>query len=148
MSCSPSMISLPSPLLRARPLLLALSALLSLALPVRAVQADEINVAGAGNFLGTLQKLAPQFERASAHKLVLSSGSSGQLYAQIVQGAPFDVLLSADTEKPKLLESAGLAVAGSRFTYAVGTLVLWSPQAGVVDPAGQILQSGSYRFIG
>ena len=124
---------------RTPPLMLALTALLSLALPVRAVQADEINVAVAANFLGTLQKLAPQFERASAHKLVLSSGSSGQLYAQIVQGAPFDLLLSADAEKPKLLESAGLAVAGSRFTYAVGTLV---------DQAGQILQSGTYRFIG
>ena len=133
---------------RTPPLMLALTALLSLALPVRAVQADEINVAVAANFLGTLQKLAPQFERASAHKLVLSSGSSGQLYAQIVQGAPFDLLLSADAEKPKLLESAGLAVAGSRFTYAVGTLVLWSPKAGVVDQAGQILQSGTYRFIG
>jgi len=133
---------------RTSPLLLALGALLWLALSVPAVQADEINVAVAANFMGTLQKLAPQFERASAHKLVLSSGSSGQLYAQIVQGAPFDLLLSADAEKPKLLESAGLAVPGSRFTYAVGTLVLWSPKPGVVDPAGQILQSGAYRFIG
>jgi molybdate transport system substrate-binding protein len=95
-----------------------------------------------------LQKLAPQFERASTHKLVLSSGSSGQLYAQIVQGAPFDVLLSADAEKPKMLESAGLAVPGSRFTYAVGTLVLWSPKAGLIDRGGQILQARSYRFVG
>jgi molybdate transport system substrate-binding protein len=139
-------MQLPAP--RAGCLMLALTAVLSLALSVRAAQADEINIAVAANFLGTLQKLAPQFERASAHKLVLSSGSSGQLYAQIVQGAPFDLLLSADTEKPKLLESAGLAVPGSRFTYAIGTLVLWSPKAGLVDQAGQILQSGSYRFIG
>src|ERR1700683_343728 len=144
------MISPPMqrPTLRARPLILALTAVLSLSLPVRGVQADEVNVAVAANFLGTLQKLAPQFERASAHKLVLSSGSSGQLYAQIVQGAPFDLLLSADAEKPKLLESAGLGVPGSRFTYAVGTVVLWSPKAGLVDQAGQILQSGTYRFIG
>ncbi|MGA2564394.1 MAG: molybdate ABC transporter substrate-binding protein [Steroidobacteraceae bacterium] len=131
---------------RVGPVMLALGAVL--ALSVQAVQADEINIAVAANFLGTLQKLAPQFERASTHKLVLSSGSSGQLYAQIVQGAPFDVLLSADAEKPKMLEAAGLAVPGSGFTYAVGTLVLWSPKAGLIDRGGQILQARSYRFVG
>jgi molybdate transport system substrate-binding protein len=135
--------------LRAPAALLARAAWLAmLLLPVRALRADEINVAVAANFLGTLQKLAPQFEHASAHKLVISSGSSGQLYAQIVQGAPFDVLLSADAEKPKALEAAGLAVPGSHFTYAVGTLVLWSPKPGVVDQQGQVLRSGTYRFLG
>jgi molybdate transport system substrate-binding protein len=109
--------------------------------------ADEINVAVAANFLGTLQQLAPAFAQASGHQLVISSGSSGQLYAQIKQGAPFDVFLSADSERPRLLESEGLAVAGSRFTYAIGTLVLWSARAGLVDPAGKILRSGQVRLI-
>jgi len=120
------MNSAPHAAPRARAARLARAAWLALLLllPARALLADEINVAVAANFLGTLQKLAPQFEHASAHKLVISSGSSGQLYAQIVQGAPFDVLLSADAEKPKALEAAGLAAPGSRFTYAVGTLVL------------------------
>jgi len=109
--------------------------------------ADEINVAVAANFMGTLQKLAPQFEQASGHRLVLSSGSSGQLLTQIEQGAPFDVFLSADSERPKQLEADGLAAAGSRFTYAIGTLALWSPKAGVVDAEGKVLQAGGYRFV-
>jgi len=110
--------------------------------------AEELNVAVAANFLGTMQKLAPKFEQASGQHLLLSSGSSGQFYTQIREGAPFDVLLSADSERPKQLEAEGLGVAGSRFTYAIGTLVLWSPKAGVVDRDGQVLRSGGYRMIG
>jgi molybdate transport system substrate-binding protein len=110
--------------------------------------ADEVNVAVAANFSAPLQRLATQFERASAHKLVISAGSSGQLYAQISQGAPFDVFLSADSDKPKRLEVAGLALAGSRFTYAIGSLALWSPKAGVVDAEAKVLQTGAYRYIG
>ena len=92
-------------------------------------KADELNIAVAANFYGTLQELAPRFEQATGNKLLLSSGSSGQFYTQIRQGAPFDVLLSADSERPRQLEAEGLAVTGSRFTYAVGTLVLWSLRA-------------------
>jgi molybdate transport system substrate-binding protein len=110
--------------------------------------AEELNVAVAANFFGTLQKLAPKFEQVSGNKLVLSSGSSGQFYTQIKQGAPFDVLLSADTDRPQQLEADGAAVAGSRFTYAIGTLVLWSPKADVVDRDGKVLRSGSYRMLG
>jgi molybdate transport system substrate-binding protein len=109
--------------------------------------ADEINVAVAANFLGTLQQLAPAFQQASGQQLVISAGSSGQLYAQIKQGAPFDVFLSADSERPKLLETEGLGVAGSRFTYAIGTLVLWSARPGVVDADGNILRSANLRLI-
>jgi molybdate transport system substrate-binding protein len=109
--------------------------------------ADEINIAVAANFLGTLQRLAPEFEQASGHHLVLSAGSSGQLYAQIKQGAPFDVFLSADSERPRLLETEGLSVAGSRFTYAIGTLVLWSPRVGVVDEGGKILHSLNFKML-
>lgn len=113
-----------------------------------AASAEELNVAVAANFFGTLQKLAPKFEQASGNKLLLSSGSSGQFYTQIREGAPFDVLLSADTDRPRQLEADGLAVAGSLFTYATGTLVLWSPKAGIVDRDGKVLQGGSYRMIG
>jgi molybdate transport system substrate-binding protein len=109
--------------------------------------AGELNIAVAANFLSTLQKLAPQFEQVRGDKLVLSSGSSGQFLTQIEQGAPFDVFLSADSDRPKRLDAEGLAVAGSRFTYAIGTLVLWSPKTGVVDAQGKVLQAGQYRFI-
>src|SRR6202167_4904876 len=112
-----------------------------------AAQAADLNVAVAANFFGTLQKLAPKFEQASGNKLVLSSGSSGQFYTQIREGAPFDVFLSADSDRPKLLESDGLGLAGSRFTYAIGTLVLWSPRPGYVDAAGKVLQGGHVRLI-
>jgi molybdate transport system substrate-binding protein len=108
---------------------------------------DELNVAVAANFLKTLQQLAPMFEQSSGHHLVISAASSGQLYAQIKQGAPFDVFLSADSERPKLLESEGLAVSGSRFTYAIGTLVLWSPRAGVVDAKGEALRSAQLHML-
>jgi molybdate transport system substrate-binding protein len=111
-------------------------------------KADELNIAVAANFYGTLQELAPRFEQATGNKVLLSSGSSGQFYTQIKQGAPFDVLLSADSERPRQLEAEGLAVTGSRFTYAAGTLVLWSPQSQAVDSAGKVLLSGRFRMIG
>ena len=123
-----------------------LAALTALSGP--AARAEELNVAVAANFFGTLQKLAPKFEQASGNKLLLSSGSSGQFYTQIRQGAPFDVLLSADSDRPRQLETEGLGVAGSRFTYAIGTLVLWSPKADVVDRDGKVLRGGAYRMIG
>lgn len=130
-----------------RPFITGVLAVLTLfaALPARA---DEINVAVAANFLGTLQKLAPAFEQATGHELVLSSGSSGQFYTQIRQGAPFDVFLSADSERPRRLEAEGLAAAGSRFTYATGTLVLWSPKSGLIDNEGKVLGTGNFRFLG
>lgn len=125
------------------------SALLGLlALLGRPVLADDLNVAVAANFFGPLQRLAGAFEKASGHKLIISAGSSGQLYAQITEGAPFDVFLSADTDKPRRLAAAGLVVPNSRFTYAIGTLALWSPRAGIVDAEGNVLQAGHYRYIG
>lgn len=111
------------------------------------VSADDLDVAVAANFLGTLQQLAPKFEQASGHHLIISSASSGQLYGQIKQGAPFDVFLSADSERPKQLESGGLGVAGSRFTYAIGTLVLWSPNEGVVDADCKVLRGGELHML-
>src|SRR5882672_1630183 len=93
--------------------------------------ADEARVAVAANFAGAAKQLAAVFERETSHRLQLSAGSTGKFYAQIANGAPFDVLLSADSETPLRLEQEKLAVAGSRFTYAVGKLVLWSPRAGL-----------------
>jgi molybdate transport system substrate-binding protein len=122
------------------------SGLLALLFAVSAT-ADEINVAVAANFLGTLEQLAPKFRQASGHTLKISSGASGQFYAQIKNGAPFDVFLSADNERPKQLADEGLAIARSRFTYAVGKLVLWSPKANVLDDSGAVLKSDRYRFV-
>ncbi|MFI4895406.1 MAG: molybdate ABC transporter substrate-binding protein [Steroidobacterales bacterium] len=119
-----------------------------LVLLIRPLPAAELHMAVAANFVGTLQQLAPVFEQASAHRLIISPGSSGQLYAQIRQGAPFDVFLSADAEKPLLLERDGLTVPGSRFTYAIGALVLWSSRPGLIDPAGHVLQEQPPRLIG
>ena len=132
-------------MLRWRAMLCGLTALL--ALPILPAAGAQLQVAVAANFLATLQALAPQFAQASGDTLLLSAGSTGQLYAQIKQGAPFDMFLSADTERPALLQSQGLTVSGSRFTYATGTLVLWSPHAGVVDSAGRVLTAGHYHFI-
>lgn len=133
------------PLIRHRVLLVGLVAGLLAAAPA---YAEQLNVAVAANFFGTLQKLAPKYQQANGNELLISSGSSGQFYTQIREGAPFDVLLSADTDRPKQLEAEGLTVPGSRFTYATGTLVLWSPKADVVDRDGKILRSGGYRMIG
>lgn len=97
--------------------------------PPSAVRAADAQLAVASNFAVPAKRLAAEFSAASGHKLTLSNGSTGKLYAQIRAGAPFDVLLSADEETPRRLEAEKLAVAGTRFTYAVGTLVLWSPKA-------------------
>lgn len=111
------------------------------------VRADEVRVAVAANFAPVLSQLATPFREATGHRMLISSGSSGKLYAQIAQGAPFDVLLSADVERPRRLEAQGLAVAGSRFTYARGRLVLWSPTPGAVDPRGDVLRRGDFKRL-
>ncbi len=109
--------------------------------------AGEARVAVAANFLGGLRDLAPAFTAASGHRLKISAGSTGKLYAQIRNGAPFDVFLAADAERPLRLEREGLAVAGSRFTYAVGRLVLWSPRPGRFDDGLAWLRAGEFRRI-
>ncbi|THF64704.1 molybdate ABC transporter substrate-binding protein [Pseudothauera nasutitermitis] len=116
------------------------------ALPALA-SAAEIKVAVAANFHGTLQKLAPQYAAASGNTLTLSSGSSGQFYTQITNGAPFDVFLSADAERPAKLEQEGYAVEGTRFIYAIGVPVLWSATPGVVDSEGKVLTENKFKHI-
>jgi molybdate transport system substrate-binding protein len=96
------------------------------------VQADDpvtVTVAVASNFSRTATELAARFSGETGMAIRLSNGSTGLLYAQILNGAPFDVFLAADVERPALLEHSGHAVAGSRFTYARGGLALWSRDA-------------------
>jgi len=93
------------------------------------VRAEQATVAVAANFLIAARALEQEFEKSSSHHLVVTSASTGQLYAQIVNGAPFDILLSADRERPGLIAENGLGDPSSVFTYAVGRLVLWSGDA-------------------
>ena len=109
--------------------------------------AAEVQVAVASNFTAPMQILAAEFERDTGHKALLAFGSSGKFYAQIKNGAPFQVFLSADDETPVRLEEEGLTVRGSRFTYAVGRLVLWSAREGYVDDKGAVLRSGGFRHL-
>lgn len=111
------------------------------------MQAAEVNVAVAANFTLPMQKIAQAFAEETGHRAVLSFGGTGALYAQIRNGAPFQILLAADDETPRKLEQAGQGVAGSRFTYARGRLVLWSRQAGLVDARGEILRSGNFSRL-
>lgn len=106
-----------------------------------------VRVAVASNFAPALAALAPDFERLSGHQIALSAGSTGKLYTQICQGAPFDVLLAADQAAPVRLIAQGLAVADSRYTYAQGKLVLWSMQPGLVDAQGLVLGRASFRHL-
>ncbi len=103
--------------------------------------AAEVSVAVAANFTAPMQKIAAAFERDTGHKALLAFGSTGRFYAQVRNGAPFHVLLSADDETPARLEQEGVAVAGSRFTYATGRLVLWSATPGLVAPQGAVLRA-------
>ena len=108
------------------------------------VNAAEVNVAVAANFALPMERLAVLFHKESGHTLKISAGASGKLYTQIKAGAPFDAFLSADEEVPKRLLQEGAAVAGSRFVYATGRLVLWSVQADLVDDKGTVLNKGNF----
>lgn len=110
-------------------------------------KAAEATVAVAANFAGPMARIAADFTAATGHTLKLSSGATGKFYTQIVQGAPFDVLLSADDETPRRLVSEGHAVAGTAFTYAIGQLVLWSATPGLVDEQGAVLGAPTWRHL-
>ena len=109
--------------------------------------AGEVQVAVAANFTAPMQQIAAEFEKDTGHKAVLAFGATGKFYAQITNGAPFEFLLAADDETPAKLEQEGQAVAGSRFTYAIGKLVLWSAQPGYVDARGEILKTGDFQHL-
>ena len=109
--------------------------------------ADEVKVAVAANFMGPAQQLAALFASSSGHTVALSPGATGKLYAQIQHGAPYQVLLSADAATPERLEQEGWAVRGSRFTYAVGRLALWSKSPSLVDDKGEVLRKGQFAHL-
>ena len=119
---------------------------LLLLLPCYAL-ADPIRVAVASNFSKPIEAIAARFEDHTGHRLILVFGSTGKHYAQIINGAPFELFLAADMQRPKLLEQQGIAIAGTRFTYARGRLVLWSPRNNYVDAEGKILESGEFRHL-
>ena len=124
--------------------------LLVLLLPVfcaQATRADEILIAVASNFAGAARQLASRFESRTGHEVKLSFGSTGRQYAQINNGAPFHAWFAADSRRPALLEAGGLVQPGSRFTYALGRLVLWSPYPGLVDEDGDVLRKGSFQHL-
>ncbi|NML46609.1 molybdate ABC transporter substrate-binding protein [Ramlibacter sp. G-1-2-2] len=113
---------------------------LLLAAPLFAAHAGQVQVAVAANMTAPMKKVAADFAQATGHEAVVTIGSTGKFYAQIQSGAPFEVLLAADDETPAKLEKEGLGVAGTRFTYAVGKLALWSADPNTVDPQGAVLK--------
>jgi len=125
--------------------LVLLSALI-IAGPTHAAE-EETCIAVAANFTQTAKAIAERFEKTTGHKVTLVFGSTGKLYAQIKNGAPFDAFLSADTERPVLLEQEKIAIPDSRFTYATGRLVLWSPRAGFVDSEGKVLEQDGFQHL-
>ncbi len=122
---------------------------LALALLAAAVgaRADEIQVAVAANFTAPMKEIATAFEKETGHKIAAAYGATGKFYAQIKNGAPFAALLSADEETPAKVEQEGAAVADSSFTYATGTLVLWSTKPDFVDKKGKILKKGTFEHL-
>ncbi len=110
-------------------------------------RADTVNIAVAANFTAPAKVLAAVFEKTTGHTAKLSFGPTGGFYTQIKNGAPFDILLAADDERPARLEKEGDAVPGSRFTYAIGKLVLWSAKPGLVDAQGAVLKSGQFNKL-
>jgi molybdate transport system substrate-binding protein len=118
-----------------------------LAMVAQLAHAGEITAAVAANFTAPVQQIAELFQKETGHTVKLSFGSSGKFYSQIKEGAPFDVFLAADEKNPMLLEQEGLAVADTRFVYALGKLVLWSAKPGFVDDKGAVLSKGSYNKI-
>ncbi|MBF24518.1 molybdate ABC transporter substrate-binding protein [Neopusillimonas maritima] len=105
------------------------------------------NIAVAANFAAPVKEIAQTFESESGHQLTISVGSTGKLFSQIQNGAPFDVFLAADTETPGKAEEAGLSVPETRFTYAIGKLVLWSPDGGLVEDEASVLETDRFERI-
>ena len=111
------------------------------------LHAGEVQVAVAANFTAPMQQIAADFAKDTGHKAVMSFGATGKFYAQIVNGAPFEVFLAADDTTPARLEKEGHVVPGSRYTYAVGKLVLWSAKPDFVDARGEVLKGGKFNKL-
>ncbi|SDH14384.1 molybdate transport system substrate-binding protein [Pseudomonas benzenivorans] len=123
------------------------AALLLSLMPLAAAQAGEVQVAVAANFTAPMQAIAAEFEKDTGHRALLAFGATGKFYAQIHHGAPFEVLLAADASTPLKLEQEGASVPGSRFTYAIGKVVLWSPREGYVDDQGAVLKKDQFKHL-
>jgi len=136
--------SLRLSLLRCCVSLLVAAGVWQVSTPARAL---DVSVAVAANFTVPMQRIVAEFERDTGHRAVLSFASTGRFYAQIRNGAPFDVLLAADERTPARLVEEGSAVADSRFTYAIGKLVLWSKNPALVDSQGEVLRNASFARI-
>ena len=125
--------------------------LISIGLSFTQIAADEIKVAVASNFYPAMKEVVLQYElkkyqSSENHKINLISGSSGKHYAQILNGAPFDIFFSADKARPILLEKKGISKTGSRFTYALGKLILWSSSDGFIKK-DERLYNNNLRFL-
>ena len=130
-----------------RNFVLQVSLLLGVLASPTVANADKAQVAVASNFRPAMEALVKDFEASSGHEVVLIFGATGKQFAQAENGAPFDAVFAADREHPEQLEADGLAIAGTRFTYAIGHLVLWSPKANYVDAEGEILQTGDFLHL-
>lgn len=122
-------------------------ALCAVAFFAHGILAAEVQVAVATNFTAPMKRIAEEFNKDTGHKAVLSYGATGRFYAQITNGAPFDVFLSADDETPAKLEKEGFAVAGTRLTYATGRLVLWSTNPALVDNKAAVLVRNDFKHL-
>lgn len=109
--------------------------------------AGEVNVAVAANFLSAAKKISDTFENKTGHKIILSAGSTGQLYSQIRNGAPYDFFFAADSERPAKLEAEGFVSHGTRFEYALGGVALYSSTPGYVDSKGEVLQKKKFKKL-
>jgi len=114
---------------------------------VGSAYAEEAQIAVAANFTAPMKAIIELFEEDTDHEVKASYGSTGKLYAQIKNGAPFEALLAADQKRPELLAEEGVGVPGSRFTYAIGTLVLWSADAEKVEDGPTLLESGDFNKL-
>ena len=110
-------------------------------------QADDVIVAVASNFNKPIERISALFKERHGHSIIISSGASGKFYTQIVNGAPYDVFLSADQVHPKKLIAAKLADKETLITYAIGQLVLWGPDLKLVDYKGHFLQKKSFKHL-
>ena len=127
---------------------MAAVALIVLGITASPARSADALIAVATNFAEPMEVLEADFERRSSHTIAIAPGSTGKLYGQIIQGAPFDVLLAADRDRPERLEAEGYAVSGSRFTYAIGRLTLWSADPTLIPADGlTVLQSGAFRSL-
>ena len=125
--------------------LLVMASILSLA--AGQAMAGEIKLAVASNFASAITAIAERFEANTGHKVKLIFGSTGKHYAQIRNGAPFDAYFAADARRPDLLEQEGLALPGTRFTYAIGKVILWSPVTAYVDEQAKVLEQREFRHL-